>query len=42
MMSDLSYEAFNKEFKDEKDLLNQVHDDWIRSGPSTLASEMIG
>ena len=42
MMSDLSYEKFNKEFKDEKDLLNQVHDDWIRSGPSTLASEMIG
>tara|TARA_R100000149_G_C5798530_1_gene86841 strand:+ start:300 stop:632 length:333 start_codon:yes stop_codon:yes gene_type:complete len=42
MMSDLSYEAFNKEFKDEKDLLNQVHDDWIKSGPSTLASEMIG
>jgi len=41
-MSDLSYEKFNKEFKDEKDLLNQVHDDWIRSGPSTLASEMIG
>ena len=24
MMSDLSYEAFNKEFKDEKDLLNKI------------------